>query len=207
MDNTLCRVRDSFFTVARPDRAAPVSVRVTNVFISPLLYQYLRNMHREALAFLDSIDVAIEDKDHQRMFEKGLRNGYILPDVADFRRRMNEFRQHLDSYDPKGGRLVCAPGEDGAVKDYVVLPQNLAANLLRTAIRSSEFTGHFLMQLNVSEYFPWLREIKAAGDPYTGPNSIREMCSLYFTLQLAESALKTHGALDRMPLNWARQLG
>jgi hypothetical protein len=194
-------------TVARPDRAAPVQVRVKKVYISPLLYQYLRNMHREALALLDSLDTAIDHEEHRQMFEKGLRNGYILPDIADFRRRMDEFRQHLDSYNPRGGRSILAPGDDGVMKDYVVLPQELAANLLRTAIRSTEFTGHFISQMKISEYFPWLREIKAAGEPYMGPNSLGEMCSLYFTLQLAESALKKHGALDRLPANWARRMG
>lgn len=200
-------IKEIFMAIANQnDEAAGTFIRVPDVWVSPVYYQYLRNLHRDAVAFVDKIEIVMDDGEHQLLMSEGQQCGFILPDAEAFRKKLYAFRDHLKSYDPTACRSVKRIDCSGLESEVVILPIKVAKGFLSTAINSAEFIDTFLSSMRQSEYFVWLRELKAMGAPYAGPTSVREYFTTSFSLHMASRQAQEEFLPPRMPPNWARRV-
>lgn len=165
--------------------------------VSGSLYAMHAHLYRESRTMIDQLERVLNDGEHRQVIEEGRTLRMRMPDTESFRLRIEAFRAHLDSYDPR--QVVRLPG------DRVQIPLSTARNMHTTNLLATSFVYDFFSEIQRTDYLKYLRQLRTQGFMYAGPVCVQEVFNPYLTLHYLAAFLKQEAAPEKLPVNWMRR--
>ncbi|QQG36100.1 MAG: hypothetical protein HYS17_11515 [Micavibrio aeruginosavorus] len=165
--------------------------------ISGSLHAMHVNLYRESRIMIDQLERVLNDGEHRQVIEEGRTLRMRMPDTESFRLRIEAFRAHLDSYDPR--QVTRLP--DGRVQ----IPLRIARSTHTTNLLATSFVYDFFSEIQRTDYLKYLRQLRAQGFMYAGPICVQEVFNPYLTLHYLAAFLKQETSPEKLPVNWMRR--
>lgn len=165
--------------------------------VSGSLHAMHVNLYRESRIMVDQLERVLNDGEHRQVIEEGRLLRMRMPDTESFRLRIEAFRAHLDSYDPRQVTRISG--------DRVQIPLHVARNMHTTNLLATSFVYDFFSEIQRTDYLKYLRQLRAQGFMYAGPICVQEVFNPYLTLHYLAAFLKQEAAPEKLPVNWTRR--
>jgi len=181
------------------DRPWHGSMLISRIIIHRDLFLAYVELAQAAKVMTERMDEVLDHPKHIELINGGFRAGYKMPNVDMIQGRNWLIKFYLDGLDPLAGA-------ERVGKDQVMIPAKTARALHLVAEYSASMIDGVVGNIHRSQYMPWIRTLREAGDPYSGPTSLQEVFNLWSSLATA-TVTHAHHAPDlrrRLPENWLK---